>query len=163
MAAFACAGTADPGPGAATNPAGMIQESSADTTAGGDLDLRLEAVTGSRPGRITSGRNPFRFGSLDASGQSPEPARLAIEPTPTLAAPPAVAPVSRRSPLKFIGVVEAPSAGLIAVLSDGEAVFQGRQGDTVEGRYRIVRVAAERVEVELLPAGGRQVLALEGL
>jgi len=64
---------------AATNPAGMIQGSSADTTAGGDLDLRLEAVTGSRPGRITSGRNPFRFGSVDASGQSPEPARVAIE------------------------------------------------------------------------------------
>ena len=82
---------------------------------------------------------------------------LAGEPEANAYRPPKDIAIPRPKP------VEAPSAGLIAVLTDGEAVFQGRQGDTVEGRYRILRVAAERVEIELLPAGGREVLALEGL
>lgn len=166
VAAIACSGTTSPGtgdppPGAAS----MNQGSSADTTAGRDLDLRLEAVTGSRPGRTTSGRNPFRFGSQqpvpDMSISEPEPVFEEPGPAPDGPVLPGLSPA--RPPLRFIGIVEAPSSGLIAVLTDGEVVFQGRQGETVEGRYRILRVAAERVVIELLPAGGRQVLALEGL
>ena len=52
---------------------------------------------------------------------------------------------------------------MIAVLTDGADVFQGRVGDTVDGRYRIARIAADGVELERLLAGGREVLRLDGL
>ena len=163
---WACAGSVSPptATGGSTDASGMNTGRSADTMAGGDLDVKLESVTGSRPGRTTSGRNPFRFGSEipdrpASDGESPDSGSDAEEEPPQGAPPPVV----RRSPLRFIGIVDGPSTGLNAVLTDGEEVFHGRQGETVEGRYRIIRVAAERVEIELLPVGGRQVLALEGL
>ena len=63
--------------------------------------------------------------------------------------------------LRFIGLVEAPaSAGQIVVLSDGDTVFHGRAGETVDGRYRITRIGVNSVEVEHLAGGGRQVLRL---
>ena len=49
-----------------------------------------------------------------------------------------------RAPLHLIGVVEA-GAGLVAVLRGGFGVSHGRAGDVVEGRYRIVAVAAASV------------------
>lgn len=165
ISTLGCSGGADPDEGnqAAVSQTGMNTVGSADTMAGGGLDLRLESVTASRPGRTDSGRNPFRFGSDEPSQLQRWAGSAAPDPTPVTAAPMAPPPVPRRSPLRFIGIVEAPSAGLIAVLTDGDVVFEGRQGEVLEGRYRILRVSAERVELELLPAGGRQVLALEGL
>ncbi len=135
-----------------------------DTMGGANLDVRLESVAGSRPGRATPGRNPFRFGSQPS--QLPGASQGGADAGPGARVGPAPVepqPSARRSPLRFIGTVEAPSAGLIAVFTDGEVVFHGRQGETVEGRYRIIDVSLDRVEVELLPMGGRQVLALDGL
>ena len=51
---------------------------------------------------------------------------------------------------------------MIAVLSDGESVFQGRVGDTIDGRYRIRRIGSNTAELELLQSGERQVLHLDG-
>ena len=71
-------------------------------------------------------------------------------------------PAARR-PLRFIALVDAPqSAGLIAVLSDGETVFQGRVGDTIDGRYRIMSIGSDTAEVELLLTGERQILQRDG-
>ena len=69
---------------------------------------------------------------------------------------------ARRS-LRFIAVVDAPqSAGFIAVLSDGETVFQGRVGDTIDGRYRIMSIGTDTAELVFLPTGERQVLHRDG-
>ena len=68
-----------------------------------------------------------------------------------------------RQPLRFIALVDAPqSAGFIAVLSDGDSVFHGRVGDTIDGRYRIMSIGFDSAEVELLPSGERQVLQRDG-
>ena len=79
---------------------------------------------------------------------------------PVPEAPPPPPPIS----LKFIGTV-APSsapAGKIAVLSDGKFVFYGREGDIIEGRYRLVKIGEESLQIEYVDGRGRQTLRLSG-
>jgi hypothetical protein len=65
--------------------------------------------------------------------------------------------------LKFIGlIVEGPGAGKIAVLSDGRFVFHGREGDIIEGRYRVVRIGDESLQMEHVDGRGRQTNRLSG-
>jgi hypothetical protein len=66
--------------------------------------------------------------------------------------------------LKFIGLVEAPeSDARIAILSDGRgAPVYGREGDTILGRYRILHIGTESVEMAYLDGRGRQTIRLSG-
>ncbi len=148
------------GPADSIDPAGMNGGPAADIVQERALDLRLDALSEPRPARAVSSRNPFRFDRFELDGV-PSPTRHRTETRREAPRPAAAEPPSR---LRFIGVVDAPeSAGLIAVLADGADVFQGRVGDTVDGRYRIARIAADTVEIERLIGGGRQVLRLDGL
>jgi hypothetical protein len=62
-------------------------------------------------------------------------------------------------PLRFIGVVRTAQGNqLIAVLSDGTAIYRGSEGDIIEGRYKIVRVGLDSVELVYLDGRGQQVL-----
>ena len=65
-------------------------------------------------------------------------------------------------PLKFIALVERASGVKWAVLSDGKVTMYGRDGDTIDGRYRIVKIGTESVEVTYLDGRGRQVIRLTG-
>ena len=63
----------------------------------------------------------------------------------------------------MIGLVEATeSATRIAILTDGDVVIHGREGEIIEGRYRILSVGPMSVEIESLQDGDRQVLRLAG-
>jgi hypothetical protein len=66
-------------------------------------------------------------------------------------------------PLKFIGIVQAPSQKL-AVLSDATThdVFYGREGDIVDGRFRILRIGVESIEMAYADGRGRQSIRLSG-
>jgi hypothetical protein len=64
--------------------------------------------------------------------------------------------------MKFIGVVTREGKSKIAVLSDGKFVFHGREGDIIEGRYRVVRIGEESVQMEYLDGRGRQTIRLSG-
>ena len=71
--------------------------------------------------------------------------------------PPSVPPIA----LKFIGIVEATEhSQTIAVLSDGRGVYHGREGDIIEGRYRILRIGAESIEMAYVDGRGRQTIRL---
>jgi hypothetical protein len=50
----------------------------------------------------------------------------------------------------------------MAVLSDNRGVYWGREGDTIEGRYRIVRIGTESIELAHLDGNGRQTIRLSG-
>lgn len=155
VAAAAAAGCLGPSGGTAERN-GMNGAPAADRVQRSVLDVRLEALSEPRPERAAAGRNPFRFGDRAAD---PRLAPVAAVERQVGARPRAAPP-----PLRLIGVVDAPeSAGSIAVLADGAGVFQGRVGDTVAGRYRIIRIAADTVEVEQLVAGGQRILRLDGL
>ena len=153
-----------PAAGTAGEGVGMPQVPVTDTVTEGDLDVRLEAVARPHPVIVRTDRNPFRFGQssqgdpiakdFDADG-APE------QPVVVVGDRPGASGSTLPQGLRFIGLVEAPSsAGQIAVLSDGDTVFHGRVGETVDGRYRITRIGIDSVEVERLAGGVRQVLRL---
>ena len=124
--------------------------------------LRLEV--GGRAGRTK--RNGAESVSVSAEGggaataavpKSPIEATRPVTP-PVPAGPPPAPPI----PLKFIALVERANGVRWAVLSDGKATMYGRDGDTIDGRYRIVKIGAESVEVTHLDGRGRQVIRLTG-
>jgi hypothetical protein len=65
--------------------------------------------------------------------------------------------------LKFIGTVTVPGeTGRVAVLSDGKFVYHGREGDIIDGRYRLVLIGEESVQLEYVDGRGRQTIRLTG-
>jgi hypothetical protein len=153
------AGAAAPPRGAAPagGPAGTAGQS-----AGSIPDVRVEELGTSRAEPVPGGRNPFR---LAPTAPPPAPAPVApVRPTPAPGPslpppPPPPAPIG----LKFIGMVNLSGGrGKLAVLSDGRFVYHGREGDIVEGRYRIVRIGDESIELEHMDGRGRQVVRLTG-
>ena len=118
-------------------------------------------------------RNPFRFGPRAGAG-GPGGSK-GLRPTPVL--PPrggaldqdAVAPPRGDTsvggaggvPLSFVGFLESPGIeGRVVVLTDGEVPFYGRMGDVIDGRYRIVGLGLESVDVERIDGQGQQTLRL---
>ncbi len=133
--------------------------------------VSLALLTADRSEPVDTGRDPFRFGSRRAAevpeGASPAMAGAAGRGTARPAPPPAdagppVPPPPPPIPLKFIGVVERPGNVRIAVLSDAQGVYHGREGDVIEGRYRIVRIGADTVELMYVDGRGRQQIRLSG-
>lgn len=130
-------------------------------------DVKLELLQRT-PGTLEEpGRNPFRFEarSTPAPKGAPAPPRS----SPTSATPPQIRPpVGPQAPppipLKFIGLVEAPSqAGRVAILSDGRGnVFYGKEGDAIEGQYRMLKISPELIELSYMDGRGRQTIRLSG-
>jgi hypothetical protein len=138
-------------------------------TSGPVPEVRLPALAQARPKPLAEGRNLFMFGSAPAAAPtaprpgSAAPSRPVIRPTlPGGPTAPGAAPAPP-IPLKFIGIVDAPGqAGRLAVLTDGRDVFHGREGDIIEGRYRILHIGVESVEMAYLDGSGRQLIRLTG-
>jgi hypothetical protein len=151
-----------PDPGAALSTA---RPPAPAQTPGGDVpSVRLEALARERVAPADTGRNPFRRQARPARNGSSGSADARPVPTPppapvVPAGPPPPPPIT----LKFIGFVnQSDRAGRLAVLSDGRGVYYGRQGDVIEGRYRIVRIGEESIELEYLDGRGRQTVRLTG-
>lgn len=128
--------------------------------------VNLEALSGSRPSPVEGERNPFRFRARPVSAPRPAPAGgRATGPgasppspvvTPGAAGPPPI-------PLKFIGIVDAPTqGGKLAVLSDGRSVLYGHEGEILDGRFKIVRIGIESIELTYADGRGRQTIRLTG-
>ena len=125
--------------------------------------VKLDALTAARQQPSDTERNPFRYQPKAA----PPPPRPATTPTPTVtetprpatpSGPPGLPPI----PLKFIGVLERANGEKWAVLSDGKVTLHGREGDIVDGRYRIVKIGVESIELAYADGRGRQVVRLTG-
>jgi hypothetical protein len=131
-----------------------------------DLDLGRLKDKASPVGTVA--RDPFRF-RPKAPALPPE--HLAKRaPRPVLGPPVPLPPAESVEPppppimLKFIGFVDAPSQGRrLAVLSDGRGeVFYGKEGDIIDGRYRLTRILIDSAELAYLDGRGRQVIRLSG-
>jgi hypothetical protein len=114
-------------------------------------------------------RNPFRFGAQAgsepgavASGGPRREAQAAPEYVPPQAppGPPPPAPI----PLRFIGLIdEQAGAPRVAVLSDGRGtVLYGKEGDIIDGRYRVLRISADSADLSYTDGRGRQTFRLSG-
>jgi hypothetical protein len=124
-------------------------------------DVRLDLLTATGGDAATVSRNPFRF------QQRAVPAvRRAAAPRPEFTAPPVPTGPPPPPPitLRFIGLIEAPPrTGRVALLSDGRGgLMSGREGDTVDGRYRMLRVGLDSIEMAYLDGRGRQTIRLSG-
>ncbi len=159
----------DPEPPAA---AGVAPSTTASTARGARgipvADVKLELLKGDRGEMDAAERNPFRFQARVAPPSSGGGARRvsAPPPPPVLTGPPVPAgpPPLPPIPLRFIGLVEAPAqAGRVAILSDGRGnVFYGKEGDIIEGRYRLLRIGPDAAEFAYTDGRGRQTVRLAG-
>ncbi len=74
------------------------------------------------------------------------------------AGPPPPPPIT----LKFIGVVEKADGTRIAVLSDGKRPISGREGEEIEGRYKILKIGEESIDIAYIDGRGRRTIPLTG-
>jgi hypothetical protein len=155
-----------------TAPGGQVAAAGGRTAASQTsrpIDVRLDALGKPAPPQDpeASRRNPFRMG---AATPPPAPegsaARLPAKPANPVApvptgppAPPPVPPI----PYRFIGVLSGvPGQGRIAVLTDGKTVVHGTVNAVIEGRYRIVQIGEESLQIEHADGRGRQTIRLLG-
>jgi hypothetical protein len=155
-------GSATPGV-PASNPARRVQQQRGPAKLDpAQLDVRLEALRGERPGPGDSDRNPFGF----KPKPPPPPAPVdTFKPPPvtTLNGPgkddaPRVAPIT----VKFIGIITAPDGRQIASFTDCRLTYQVYEGNEFAGQYRLVKIGVESVVVERVDGTGRTTLPMSG-
>jgi hypothetical protein len=126
-----------------------------------ELDVRLEALQSAQPGPHEAQRNPFRF----QAKPTPPPSLEALRPAP----PPVTAPTTPPEPpppppitLKFIGTVEKQGLKVAAVSDCKGYTDYAKEGDIVDGRYRLVKIGVESLMIEYVDGTGRTTIRLEG-
>jgi len=126
-------------------------------------DVHLQSLNDQHPKPGEAERNLFQF--KPKAPPPPPPSRGAVPQTPApppVAAPPPGPPPPPPITLKFISILE-QGGHKYAVLSDGlgPPMF-GVEGGTVAGRYRILRIGVESIEMSYLDGRGRQTIRLTG-
>jgi hypothetical protein len=125
--------------------------------------VHLQTLNDDRPKPEGAERNLFRF-RTKAPAPAPSPVSVAPVQPAIPAAPPGPPPPPPLAPitLKFIGLI-GPDNAKIAILSDGQnPPFLGKEGAIIEGRYRILKIGVESVELAYADGRGRQTIRLTG-
>jgi hypothetical protein len=131
-------------------------------------EIDLEALEDKRQEPAESERNPFRFKPRTAPPPSAavikQQQQQAAAAAAQAAAGPSEPPPPPRIPLKYIGDMSDPKnpGKRIAILSDTRGTYFGREGEVVEGRYRIVKIGVESIELAYLDGRGRQTIRQTG-
>lgn len=128
-------------------------------------DVRLAKLEQEWPAPGDTRRNPFTMAPTPPPPSAPSGPAKPVDDEPAAPAPPPGPPPPPPIPpitLKFIGVISSDSIGKIAGLSDGKFVYRGREGQTIEGRYRIVKIGEESIQIEYVNGTGRQTIRLSG-
>ena len=128
--------------------------------------VKLSALASARAEPADANRNPFRFErpAASPSAKPTDDAAPGFVPKPAEPAAPAGPPPLPPIPLKFIGMVEKADGIKLAVLSPGEgrSPMHGKEGDIIDGRYRILKIGTESIEIAYLDGRGRQTIRLTG-
>jgi hypothetical protein len=149
----------------ATRPAGVAGPSGAPRAI---PRIALAALGQEQPEPADTGRDPFRFGAAPDARRpggtsSAGPGQVPLPAAPVLPAGPIEPPGPPPIVLKFIGIAKQGTAGrLYAVLRDDRGIYYGAEGDMVEGRYRILRVTPNEVEIAYADGRGRTKIPLAG-
>jgi hypothetical protein len=166
IAAWSMQRTLVPASGAAAPvPARAIAAPNAPKNPIPDIDLNALDVQRAEPD--DNSRNPFRFKPKPALPEMPSAAVIKQQQAAAAAeaaSAPLEPPPPPRIPLKYIGDMMDPknSAKRIAILADARTTYHGREGDVIEGRYRIIRIGVESIELAYLDGRGRQTIRQTG-
>jgi hypothetical protein len=125
-------------------------------------DVKLELLK-TAPSEIEpSTRNLFQF---KPKAPPPAPRPQAVERLPIVIAPPVVPQGPPPPPpiaLKYIGVLDT-AQGRVAVFRDsGGDIVNGKEGDIIDGRYRLLKIGVESADLAYLDGRGRQTIRLSG-
>ena len=126
-------------------------------------DLRLERLKTDPSELGPSTRNPFQFKPKAAPPPPPrEHATTALPPVvvapPVPQGPPPPPPIA----LKYIGVLET-TQGRVAIFRDsGGDIVNGKEGDIIDGRYRLLKIGVESADLAYVDGRGRQTIRLSG-
>ena len=132
------------------------------------LDVALETLEAERPVPADTERNPFRFKPKPPPPPPPAPKPSGPRVTePAEIGPPAPPPPPPPPPItvRFIGLLDMPDGSKVAVFTDcsqGRSQSHAKEGGTVDGRYRLVKIGVESVVIEHLDGRGRTTLAQGG-
>jgi len=129
------------------------------------VKLKELADTREQPGDAT--RNPFRFKPKPAPPAPPPPKVTTPTLTPGESTRPAPIPAQSGPPpisLKLIGILERANGVKWAVLSDGKVAtpYYGKDGDIIDGRWQIVKIGTESIEMTYVDGKGKTVIRLTG-
>lgn len=155
-------------PGAPQQSAGSTSPPTAATTnaAGKDAvtQVDLDALKAERSEPEDTSRNPFRFKEKPPPPPPPPTPAEKLAKQQAILNTPVEPPPPPRIPLKYIGEFADPSkpGRKVAILSDARGVYHGREGDVIEGRYRIERIGVESIELSYLDGRGRQTIRQTG-
>ena len=156
------------GAGRDTDAPGLGIQRAAGSAGRGDsavADIRLELLQREHGALRGPDRNPFRF---ERRASAAPPARPVTRRAGTHrggAGRSAATAAASTDPTAIHRVPAAEAAGLAALLdlSDGRGnVFNGKEGDVIEGRYRLLRVGIDSADLIYLDGRGRQTIRLSG-
>ena len=124
-------------------------------------DLRLSALRAlaSAP-EPTIVRNPFRDRPVAPPVLPPVSARAGGAPAIVPQGPP-LPPPPPPITLKLVAIIRGAEKPM-AALSDGRDVFYGREGEVVEGRYKIIKINVESIDISYVDGRGQRRLGLTG-
>jgi len=149
---------------APSNPA-RANAPAAQTTPVADVKLELLKTAPSELEQPT--RNPFQFKPKAPPPPPPRPGGL-TGPRPVPVPVPVMPPVPQGPPppapiaLKYIGVLET-AQGRVAVFRDlGGDIVNGKEGDIIDGRYRLLKIGVESADLAYVDGRGRQTIRLSG-
>ena len=124
------------------------------------MRVKLEALKAARPGQVELERNPFRFKPPPAPPPPPPPppTKPVQQTPPGPPPPPPIPPI----PLRFMGTVERGALKLAALTDCKGFTYAGREGESIDGRYRLVRIGEESVVMEYMNGTGRTTIRKSG-
>jgi hypothetical protein len=127
-------------------------------------DVHLQALDEDRPKPVDGQRNLFRFKPKAAPPPPRQGPPAVVRSGPVVPPGPSGPPPPPPIPLKFIGIVEAPSQAkrLAALVDPAGRSYHGAEGEIVAGQYRILKIGVESIELVYLDGRGRQTIRLSG-
>lgn len=151
---------------AGTSPARANGRSATTTAAANETsvaDLKLELLKSDASELGPSTRNPFQFKPKAAPPPSPR-AEASNAPPPLVVAPPVPQGPPPPPPiaLKYIGVLETAQGRMAVFRDSGGDIVNGREGDIIDGRYRLLKIGVESADLAYVDGRGRQTIRLSG-
>jgi hypothetical protein len=121
--------------------------------------VNLDRLQASSESTAAPARDPFRFKPKPVPPVAGVKPRLPIVGPNPAPPPPPPPPDSRPEiQMKYLGYVMSPAGTRMAILQDNanHPPVTGKQGDVIDGRYRLLRVDAGEVEISYLDGGRRR-------